>query len=49
MDGRKYVIAEVLASFVRGGSHIHLSSIAGAPHILIDDLKKRAGAVEVND
>lgn len=44
-----YVSADVAVSFIRSGSHIHLSSIASVPHILIDALKKRADAGEVNN
>ena len=44
-----FVSADVAVSLIRSGSHIHLSSIASVPHILIDALKKRADAGEVKD
>ena len=44
-----YVSADVAVSFIRNGSHIHLSRIASVPHILIDALKNRADAGEVKD
>lgn len=44
-----FVSADVAVSLIRSGSHIHLSSIASVPHILIDALKKRADAGEVKN
>lgn len=44
-----FVSADVAVSFIRSGSHIHLSSIASVPHILIDALKKRADAGDVKN
>lgn len=44
-----FVSEDVAVSLIRSGSHIHLSSIASVPHILIDALKKRADAGEVKD
>lgn len=44
-----YVSTDVAVSFIHSGSHIHLSSIASVPHILIDALKKRADAGEVKN
>ena len=44
-----FVSADVAVSFIRSGSHIHLSSIASVPHILIDALKKRAYAGDVKN
>lgn len=44
-----YVSADQAVAGIRNGSHIHLSSIASVPHILIDALKKRADAGEVKD
>ena len=44
-----YVSAETAVSYIRNGSHIHLSSIASVPHVLIEALRKRADAGEVKD
>ena len=44
-----YVSAETAVSRIRNGSHIHLSSIASVPHVLIEALRKRADAGEVRD
>lgn len=45
----KYVTAAEAVAHIQNHSHIHLSSIASVPHILIDALKKRADAGEVRD
>ena len=42
-----YVSSDAAVSKIHSGSHIHLSSIASVPHILIEALKKRAEAKEV--
>lgn len=44
-----YVKADIAVSFIRSGSHIHLSSVASVPQILIDALKRRADAGDVKD
>ncbi len=49
MSSLHYVTADAAVSMIRSGSHIHLSSIASVPHILIDALVKRADAGEVKD
>lgn len=48
-NGLNYVSADTAVSFIKNSSHIHLSSIASVPHILIDALKKRADAGDVKD
>lgn len=49
MSSLHYVTADAAVSMIRSGSHIHLSSIASVPHILIDALVKRADAGDVKD
>ena len=44
-----YVSAEEAVASVRSGDHIHLSSVASVPHILIDALVRRADTGEVDD
>ena len=44
-----FVTADVAVSCVRSGDHIHLSSIASVPHVLIEALCRRADAGEVRD
>ena len=44
-----YVSADWAVSQIKSGSHIHLSSVASVPHILIDALKRRADAGDVRD
>ena len=46
---RKYVSAAEAVAHIQNHSHIHLSSIASVPRILIDALKNRADADEVKD
>ena len=46
---RRYVTADEAVSQVRSGDHIHLSSIASVPHVLIRALCRRADAGEVRD
>ena len=48
-DSLTYVSADDAVSQIRSGSHIHLSSIASVPHVLIDALKRRADAGDVKD
>ncbi|MBR5678258.1 MAG: acetyl-CoA hydrolase/transferase family protein [Paludibacteraceae bacterium] len=48
-DSLTFVSADEAVSHIRNGSHIHLSSIASVPHVLIDALKRRADAGEVKD
>ena len=43
-----YVSADSAVSYIKSGSHIHLSSIASVPHILIDALKKRADVKDLH-
>ena len=45
----KYVSADEAVMAVKSGDHIHLSSVASVPHILIDALVRRAEAHEVED
>ena len=45
----KYVSPEKAVSLVKTGDHIHLSSIASVPQVLIESLCKRADAGEVRD
>lgn len=44
-----YVTADDAVKAVRTGDHIHLSSVASVPHILIESLCRRADAGEVRD
>ena len=44
-----YVTADDAVKAVRTGDHIHLSSVASVPHILIEALCRRADAGEVRD
>ena len=43
MPAITYISADEAVRVVRGGDHIHLSSIASVPHILIEALCRRAG------
>lgn len=45
----RYVAADEAVRSVKSGDHIHLSSIASVPHVLIEALCKRADAGEVED
>lgn len=45
----RYVTADEAVRSVQSGNHIHLSSIASVPHVLIEALCKRADAGEVED
>ena len=45
----RYVSADEAVRVVRSGDHIHLSSVASVPHILIQALCRRADAGEVED
>ena len=49
MSEYKYVTADQAVTSVRTGDHIHLSSIASVPHVLIRALCRRADAGEVRD
>ncbi|MBO4634790.1 MAG: acetyl-CoA hydrolase/transferase family protein [Bacteroidales bacterium] len=40
---------DLAVSKIKSGAHIHLSSVASVPHILIEALKRRADAGEVRD
>ena len=42
-----YVTADDAVKAVRTGDHIHLSSVASVPHILIESLCRRSDAGEV--
>ena len=44
-----YVSADEAVKAVRSGDHIHLSSVASVPHILVDALVRRAEAHEIED
>ncbi len=43
MKALKYISAAEAVRAVRSGNHVHLSSIASVPHILIEALCARAG------
>ena len=43
-----FVSPDLAVSKIESGSHIHLSSVASVPHVLVDALKRRADAGEVN-
>ena len=43
MDSIHYISPDEAVAAVRSGDHIHLSSIASVPHILIEALVRRAG------
>lgn len=45
----RYVTADEAVRSVQSGNHIHLSSIASVPHVLIEALCKRADAGEVEN
>ena len=45
----KFVTADEAVRAVKSGDHIHLSSVASVPHILIEALCRRADAGEVED
>lgn len=45
----KYVSPDEAVKNVKSGSHIHLTSIASVPHILIDALRKRADDGDVSN
>ena len=44
-----YVSADEAVMAVKSGDHIHLSSVASVPHILVDALVRRAEAHEIED
>lgn len=44
-----YVTADEAVRVVKAGDHIHLSSIASVPHVLIEALRRRADAGELRD
>ena len=46
MNKTNFITAQEAVRVVRSGDHIHLSSIASVPHILIDALCQRAGELE---
>lgn len=45
----RFVTADDAVSYIHSGSHIHLSSIASVPQVLVQALKRRADAGEVKD
>ncbi len=45
----KYISADEAVRVVKSGDHIHLSSVASVPHILIQALVRRADAGELED
>ncbi len=49
MTNYKYVSADEAVKMVKSGDHIHLSSIASVPHVLIQALCRRADAGELRD
>ena len=46
-NNKNYVTADEAVSYIRSGSHIHLSSIASVPHVLIKALRERGDAGDV--
>ena len=46
MNKTNFITAQEAVRVVRSGDHIHLSSIASVPHILIEALCQRAGELE---
>ena len=44
-----FVSAAQAVAGIKSGSHIHLSSIASVPHVLIEALRQRADAGDVRD
>ena len=46
MGGINFISADEAVRSVRSGDHIHLSSIASVPHILIEALVRRAGSLK---
>ena len=49
IHSNNYVTADEAVAFIYSGSHIHLSSIASVPQVLVAALKRRADAGEVKD
>ena len=49
MNSNHYVSADEAVRVVKSGDHIHLSSVASVPHVLIDALVRRADAGEVEN
>ena len=45
----RYVSAEEAVKVVKSGDHVHLSSVASAPRVLIDALCARGEAGELQD
>lgn len=45
----RFVTADEAVSYIRSGSHVHLSSIASVPQVLVQALKRRADVGEVKD
>ena len=44
-----FVSADEAVKAIKSGDHIHLSSVASVPHILVDALVRRAEAGEIED
>jgi len=49
MNKLNFVSADEAVSHIKSGAHIHLSSVASVPHILIQALCRRADAGDVRD
>ena len=49
MTDIRFVTADEAVSHIRSHSHIHLSSVASVPHILIQALCRRADAGDIKD
>ena len=45
----KFISADEAVKYVKSGDHIHLSSVASAPKVLIDALCRRGDAGELRD
>ena len=46
MNKTNYITAQEAVRVIRSGDHLHLSSIASVPHVLIEALSQRAGELE---
>ena len=46
MNKTNFITAQEAVRVIRSGDHLHLSSIASVPHVLIEALSQRAGELE---
>ena len=49
LNNIKFISAEEAVKVVKSGDHIHLSSVASAPKVLIDALMRRGDNGELKD